>query len=838
MSSYEPISEENPRIAFGRPGIPPRWSSSSKEGVGTAYSTSSRVWFTLSHGILNEIYYPTIDRPQVRDMQFLITDGETFFHEEKRDLESTTTCVEGDTLGYEVVSVEADKRYRLVKEIIGDPHQPCILIRARLETLAKDAAPLQLFALLAPHMEVSGMGNSAERVRIAGRDVLVAWKGQTWLAMGCNVGFAKTSCGYVGYSDGWQDLHGNLKMDWEFERALDGNVALMGQVDLSRGHDFTVAIAFGDSLHAALTTLQQSLAIPFADHREKFVEQWRRICCNLAPLEKVSGDMGRLYRTSRDLLLAHEDKTFAGALIASASIPWGESKGDEDLGGYHLVWTRDLVNSMTGLLACGDKITPLRGLVYLACSQKPDGGFPQNFWINGTPYWNGIQLDEVAFPIMLAWRLWKTDALRDFDPYPMVKAAARYLIQHGPATQQERWEEASGYSPSTFAATIAGLVCAADFASSRGEQECAAFVLDYADFLESHIEPWTVTTQGTLLSDVPRHYIRILPVDINNPLPDEDPNRGILGLANQPPGGRWQFPAKEIVDGGFLELVRYGIRKAGTPLIEDSLRVIDSVLKVETPYGTSWRRYNNDGYGPASDGSPYAGWGKGRAWPLLTGERAHYEFAAGRAVSEFIRTLERFASKGGMLPEQIWDEQNAATSGMHLGQAAGSAMPLMWAHAEYIKLLRSVKDGRVFDLIPVVADRYWGALGRHDLEIWKPVRQVREVVPGQVLRIQAPTRFRLHWTKDEWQTTHSTDSIATALGIYFLDVPVDAGKLAPIRFTLLWTDSGRWEGRDHEVRIQATAANLSPAASAKSVAAVCASGDARAVVARRPKNKI
>ena len=209
----------------------------------------------------------------------------------------------------------------------------------------------------------------------------------------------------------------------------------------------------------------------------------------------------------------------------------------------------------------------MRALVYLACCQQADGGFPQNFWIDGGPYWQGIQLDEVAFPILLAWHLWKKDALRDFDPYSMVRSAAAYLVRHGPATQQERWEEESGYSPSTLAVSIAALICAADFARARGEQVAAIFLQDYADFLESHVEGWTVTTNGSLVSGIQRHYIRIHPAAIGDPCPDEDPNNGLLSIHNRPPGTPWQFSAKDIVDPGFLELVRYGIRKPGDPLI-------------------------------------------------------------------------------------------------------------------------------------------------------------------------------------------------------------------------------------------------------------------------------
>jgi glucoamylase len=787
--------------AFGRPGIPPRWTSSSKGGVGTAYSTSSRVWFTISHGILNEIYFPTIDHPQTRDMQFLITDGESFFHEERRDLNNEIECIEADALGYRVTTSDSDHRYRLVKEIISDPHQSCVLIKARLEGDPEFLKKLRIYALLAPHLEVGGYGNSARRFETVGQNVLIAWKPGRFLAMGANVGFNKTSCGYVGHSDGWQDLHKDFRLDWEFDKAEDGNVAVIGEVNLTRNREFTVGIAFGDSLHAAVAVLEQSLASPFAEHCQKFVDQWHRACGRMKKLDGVSGDRGTLYRSSRNLLLAHEDKTFAGALIASASIPWGNAKGDEDVGGYHLVWTRDLVNSALALLACDDKATPFRALVYLACCQQADGGFAQNFWIDGTPYWQGIQLDEVAFPILLAWHLWKRDALRDFDPYSMVRSAAAYLIRHGPVTQQERWEEDSGYSPSTLAVGIAALVCAAEFAKARGQQYDARFLLDYADFLESHVESWTVTTEGSLVPGIKRHYVRIHPAAIGDASPDENPNHGLLAIHNRPPETQQQFPAKNIVDPGFLELVRYGVRKPGDPLIEDSLRVVDAVLKVNTPFGPCWRRYNHDGYGSRPDGGPFNGWGQGRAWPLLTGERAHYEFAAGRDVRKLIHTIEQFAFEGRMLPEQVWDSPDVEEAGMYFGKPAGSAMPLMWAHAEYVKLLRSIADGHVFDLIPVVAERYLKERGRKNLEVWKPIRQVREVAAGQVLRIQASEAFRLHWTNDGWASANDTPSTSTGIGIEFADIAIHENQSAPVQFTFFWAGSNRWEGRDYEVCI-------------------------------------
>lgn len=796
--------------AFGAPGIAPRWTSSSKEGVGTAHSDASRVWFTLSHGILNEVYYPSVDRPQIRDLQFLITDGETFFHEEKRDLEHEIRTLDSGTLGYHVESHDRAGRYRIVKEVIADPGRACVLVHAHLVAHEAWRERLRIYVLLAPHLGGGGADNCARRARAARKEVLVAWKDHTCLALGVSTRFLESSCGYVGYSDGWQDLKDNFRLDWHFDEAGPGNVAVVARIEPDAAMQFTLGLAFGDSLHASATALVHSLSEPFALRRGLFKAQWHQANAGLPDHARFTGDEGRLYRLSHDLLLAHEDKTFKGAFIASASIPWGEAKGDDDLGGYHLVWTRDMVQTATALLACGRPDAALRALVYLAVSQQADGGFFQNFWVDGTPYWHGCQLDEVAFPVILAWRTWQKDALADFDPYPMVKAAASFLVREGPSTAQERWEEASGYSPSTLAAVICALVCAADLARARGEASIAAFIEDHADFLESHVERWTVTTSGRLVPEVPRHYIRILPVALEDFAPDEDPNHACLAIANRPPGERWAYEARDIVDAGFLELVRYGVRPAGSALMEDSLRVVDALLAVDTPFGPCWHRYNHDGYGNRDDGGPFLDYGRGRAWPLLTGERGHYELAAGRSATRHCRALEGFAGRGALLPEQVWDRDDPE-AGMRLGCPTGSAMPLVWAHAEYLRLVHSIAEGRVFDLATPVAERYLHGRGRQDLEVWKPVRQVRRVAPGCTLRVQVPAAFRLHWTRDEWASAHDTDAADSGIALWFVDIAVPAGQRAPVRFTFQWLadlqgppwqrERGKWEGRDYAVAV-------------------------------------
>jgi glucoamylase len=791
--------------AFGAPGMEPRWTSSVKDAVGTAYSASSRIWFTCSHGILNEIYHPTIDRPQIRDMEFLVTDGESFVHEEKRDLLSTFEYIHPEALGVRYINADAEGRYRLIKEIVCDPHHSVVLTQVRLEGDEELLPRLKVYALLAPHLGGGGHGNTARALDIAGYKALLAWK-DTWaLAMGANCGFSKVSCGFVGASDGWRDLMDNFAMDWEFGSATNGNLAVMGELDLKGQRTFTLAIGIGESLHTALQKTVSALVMPFEQNRKRFIEQWQR-AANPEWLAAESGDDGKLMRTSHNVLLAHEDKTYSGAFVASASIPWGQVKGDDDLGGYHLVWTRDMVQTATALLACGRAETARRALVYLSCTQEPTGGFAQNFWIDGTPYWSGQQLDEVAFPLILAWRLWKAHGLGEMHIFPFVERAAGYLVHYAPITHQERWEENAGYSPSTLAAVIAGLICAAEICRAHDSNELAVFLEEFADWIERHLEDWTVTNDGVLHPQIRRHYMRIRPPETGEAYACEGCGSETIRIANRPPGTRYEFEAREIIDAGFLELVRYGVRRADDPLIVDSLEVVDAVLKRGLPQGPGWIRYNWDGYGQRPDGGPFQTWGQGRVWPLLTGERAHYELAAGNDIAPLIKTYERFATGGQMMPEQVWDEANRPDSSLSMGQPAGSAVPLVWAHAEYLKLLRSAVDGKVFDRIDPVYERYCEPAGngrvRRNLEIYTRKRPIQRITAGQTLRILDETRFDLVWSDDGWMTTHNTASRAVGCAGFSADIAprTESGELS---WTLHWTEQDRWLGHNVEVKIDA-----------------------------------
>jgi glucoamylase len=786
-------------VAFGAPGIEPRWTSSAKEGFGTAYHTSCRVWFTLSHGIVNEIYYPSVDQPNTRDFQFLITDGETFCHEEKNDLDHEIEYPERACLFYRLTNTDRQGRYRLIKEICTDPHRSLLLVHTRLEILDKSLQDkLRLYALLAPHIERYGAGNSGRCTEISASKLLHAWRGNTHLIMACTTHFTRRSVGYVGSSDGWRDLI-NFKMDWEFRTAENGNIALTGEIDPRRGHEFIVAIALGQSYPSTAAKLLQSLADPFEKHREGYLRQWKRTVVDAYhEYDHHTGDGGRTYRLSRCILLSHEDKVFEGAIVASMSIPWGEIKGDNDLGGYHLVWTRDLVQSATALLATGQTGTPQRALLWLAVIQRPDGSFPQNSWINGRMYWPGLQLDEVAAPILLAWRLRREGvSLGQCDACPIINRAAAYLILHGPVTTQERWEENAGYSPSTLAAVIAGLVCAADFAESQPNKD---FLLTYADWLAAHLEEWTVTTAGDLVSGCHTHYIRINPSDPTAPDPHADPNTTMIEIAN----GGGLHPARQIVGGDFLQLVRFGIRAADDPIVISSIEVIDRVLKRDLPQGPCWRRYNHDGYGQNADGSAFEGAGVGRSWPILTGERGHYELAAGRDPLPYIQAIEKFANAGHMISEQLWDDDDLANGKMKRGQPTGAAMPLCWSHAEYVSLVRSRHDGVCFDRVDSAYQRYvtTPVTSRH--EIWLLNHPVRSVPRPKTLRIILAGEATIIWTADGWAGKNSTETTRNeTFDLCFADIAT--GNLPSgtvVEFTFFWKSDQRWEGRNWQVKIQ------------------------------------
>ncbi|MGA2248874.1 MAG: glycoside hydrolase family 15 protein [Verrucomicrobiota bacterium] len=380
----------------------------------------------------------------------------------------------------------------------------------------------------------------------------------------------------------------------------------------------------------------------------------------------------------------------------------------------------------------------------------------------------------------------------------MVRAAS-YLILQGPVTGQDRWEENAGYSPSTLATVIAALVCASELAREHHQEKTADFILAYADWLAAHLEEWMVTTKGELVEELPRHYIRINPSDSGKPDPHADPNATMIQIAN----GGGLHPARNVVGGDFLHLVRLGIRSPGDPIIRDSIEVIDRVIKRDLPQGPGWRRYNHDGYGQKDDGSAFDGTGIGRCWPILTGERGHYELAAGRDPKPFIMAMEKFANEGGMLAEQLWDADDLPNGWMKRGWPTGAAMPLCWSHAEYLSLVRSRHDGACFDRVEPAFQRYVANPVTSQHEIWILRHQLRQVPRGKTLRVILAAEATVVWSTDGWGHTNHTDTNHEGvLNLWFVDFPTtDWPADSLVDFTLFWKEDQRWEGKSWQVKV-------------------------------------
>ena len=792
-----------PDLPPGHPGIPPRWTSSAKSGVGTAISEKSHLWFTLSHGIVDEVYYPRIDQANTRDFELLVADGDEFFSEEKRDTVSEIRQLQTGVPAFRLTNACKQDRYCLVKTVIADPERDVLLQRIQFEALQGTLADYNLYALLAPHIGNAGSHNTGWVGDYKGIPMLFARRNDVTLALACSAGFDGMSCGYVGFGDGWQDVSAHKRMTWFYDRASDGNIALTGGIDLAGcGGRFTLALAFGGSEAEAGQRARLSLMRDFDDLAQKYMQQWLDYQEQCVDLERTGSGPADLYRISTAVLKTHEAKRFAGGMIASLSIPWGAAKGDDDLGGYHLVWPRDLVESAGGLLAAGDVAGTQRTLLYLMSTQEADGHWPQNMWLDGTPYWNGIQMDETAFPILLADALRRHEALADLDPWPMVRKAAGFLVCSGPVTQQDRWEEDGGYSPFTLAVEIAGLLAAADFADEAGESGIATYLRQTADAWNAQIERWTYVTDTDLAQQagVEGYYVRIAPPETADAASPVD---GFVPIKNRPTGESSE-PLTHIVSPDALALVRFGLRTPDDPRIINTVRMIDFLLKTDTTTGPVWHRYNEDGYGEHEDGSPFDGTGIGRGWPLLAGERAHYELARGNRdeAERLLEVIAAQASAGGLIPEQVWDAADLPERELFNGKPSGSAMPLVWAHAEYVKLLRSLHDGRVFDTPPQPMMRYQKDGIQSSLTTWRMNLKVREISAGQTLRVELLGPGRVRWTSDDWRSAHELETTDTTLGVHTADLPVE--QLEPgtlVGFKIQWSGDDSWEGEVYGVSI-------------------------------------
>jgi glucoamylase len=691
-------------VAPGAPGATALWTPGDKDGFGTATSPASTVWYTLNRGELTEVYYPTLGTPSVRDLQFVVTDGNSWVDREREDTRHTLALTDSRSLSYRQVNTDPDGRYRITKTYTTDPSRSALLLKVHFESLT--SAPLRLYALYDPSLSGNGDDDSGSTDGTA----LVASNAkaanpEAASALVASPAFTKTSSGYLGTSDGWTDLKSDRSMDWNYTSAPNGNVVQMGRLELNGkagSQDATVALGFGNSTPAALAAANASLAGGYDSAERAYQSGWHGYLAGHTRPKSAAGHE-ELYDVSLMVLAASEDKTYRGAGIASPTMAWVWGLIPGYNGPYHLVWSRDSYQMATAQIAAGDRAAAGRAVDYLwTRQQQADGCLPQNSNLDGSPHWGGLQLDEVADPILLSWQLGRTDA----GTWSHVRSAAECILAKGPVTQ-ERWENATGYSPASIGAEIAGLVCAAQIADANGASADAARYRSVADDWRSQLDHWTVTTNGPLSASP---YFLRLSVDGN----------ANAGTTYPIADGGPTVDQRTVVDTSFLELVRLGVLRADDPDVVSSIPVVDRELAVDTPSGRFWHRFNHDGYGETADGRPFGtNDGIGRLWPIFAGERGEYELsaaevagdaAAGRAAAmKRLGAIANTANDGLMLPEQVWDKNPpAGTDGRLPGTGTGSATPLGWTHAQFIRLAWSIDAGRPVERPALVSCRYGG----------------------------------------------------------------------------------------------------------------------------------
>ncbi len=681
--------------APGQPGNDAHWPTAAKQGFGAANTTRSKVWFTLADGVMTEVYYPTLDVPNVQTLQLIIVAAGGKVETESEDTNHSIQVLDNArSLSYQQENRAKSGAYTITKTYLTDPERSSVFVDVNFRWNASSECGCALYLYYDPSLNNSGMHDSGW---IDGTWLVAADADKASALTALNEGFDQETNGYLGTSDGLSQLRHNGSIT-RYPRADNGNIVQVARLQSrslrsnSTMH-FTVVLGFGRSSTEAVSNGQASIRKGLEAARTEYQQGWHAY---VATLPTVESKYQRQFNMAAMVLKASEDKTYRGGFIASPSIPWGggPNANEPTVSGYHAVWARDLYQVATAFQAMGDWASARRALDYLfSVQQKADGSFPQNSRADGRPIGGGLQMDQLAFPLILAYQLNRTDRV---TWRKHIKPAADFIIKRGPATGQDRWEEKSGYSPATIAAEIAGLVCAARIAQIQGDPHSARAYLQKADEWARNVERWTATNTGRYGDG--RYYLRITEND--------NPNDGAKIEINS---GGGTYDEREIVDAGFLELVRLGIRAADDPLVIKSLAVVDKVIRADTRWGAAWYRYNHDAYGERDDGRSYDGRaGKGRLWTLLTGERGEYELARGdrRAAAKYLDAIMTFANEGMMIPEQIWDRNDAEEYDLRWGAGTGSATPLAWSMAQFIRLAMNLKAGRNLETPRLVAARY------------------------------------------------------------------------------------------------------------------------------------
>ena len=797
--------------APGAPGQFSNWTTGAKTGIGRALNPGSEVSFTLGKGVLNEVYYPREDIACIRECGFIVSDGVRWFSDERIHTHRKQRALATGVPAWLLENQCCQDHYRLEKTIIIDPLRNCALQQVKFRRMKKSAL-LSLYVFLTPHLHNNGSENEAWVDDYMGIPMLFATGGGLTLAMACSCGWRKRTVGFIGVSDGYADVHDHHQLTRQYSYAGKGHVQLCAEPD---GSEFVVAIGFGRQPDDAAHQARSSLLDGFGIAKEQYMSEWKAWHRSLRAGMK-GHPKGRYLKESASVLRISESRRYPGGIIASLSIPWGDAKGVNDGLGYHLVWPRDLVESAWGFLALNTERDVLRILNYLFATQEADGRWSQNQWLDGRPCLEGLQMDQVALPLLLVDSCFSRgllDKARWARLLPGVRKAVSFLLHWGPFTQQDRWEQQSGLSPFTLATQIAALLAAAAMLDDSGETGPAQFCRETADVWNEQIEEWTYVrgTETAKRNDVEGYYVRINP--FYAPLEEVKDRRVRI---HHHPGSEGELSLGDVVSVDSLALVRFGLRRPDDPRILDTIRVIDAQLKSELPGGSCWRRFTGDAYGEDDAGHPFAGIGKGRCWPLLTGERAHYEIAAGHIgrAKELFKAMEGF-SWNGLLPEQVWDGEDIPEKGLFKGRYTGSAMPLTWTQAEYIKLAVSLHREKVFDMPAHTAKRYSKGGHHSHLLIWRFDRPLMGRVArngsaarpdgtgGDVskthLRLELFAAACIRWSADGWTTTNEAKTADSGLGIYYADLPLPSH--GSVVFTFKWKESGRWEGKDFRVEV-------------------------------------
>ena len=720
--------------APGGPGATSYLDTARKDCFGTARNTTSKVWFTVAGGVLSDVFSPTIENTNVSTVQYIVTNGRTFADLQQRDMTYSVSSPDPSGMVCRVTSTDRAHRFRLVSDYVTDPARDSVVIHTTLVPMGGDARSVQnlnVYVRYDATIDNTGGGGAANggpndatidpaTTALVSSDTTAPtgpFSAQVVGALLANHPFLAESSGFVGSTDdGLSQLDAHHRLVDDYRSATNGNVVQTARVDMTPGRPFTLALGFAPDAPGAIVAARGSAAQPFARTLGQYVAGWRSYDAALRrPPRRLAGltnaqdaAMQSTYWVSANVIKAAEDKTNIGAFVASPTDPWGQSVPAATTHAgwtYREVFARDSYETFTGLLADGDTASARDMTLFLFDRvQQPDGSFPRDSELDGTvaPDTFGLsEIDEVAYPLLMAWEAGLAGNVSFYQDH--IRPAADYIVDHGPSTGAERWEEHPGFSPATIASEIAGLVAAGKLATAAGDTARADLYLATADDYQRNVKRWTVTTTGP---DGPRYFIR--------ESVDGDPNTAqTYDLGN---GSLSHVDQRSIIDAGFLELTRMGELSARDPDVRASLPVVDSVLESQTASGPGWHRYGitadgaTDGYGdcyvpdPTTCSPTGEPWfthavGSGHLWPLLTGERAEQDLQSGdrAAASGLAVDFQRMAWGLGYVPEQVWEDPDTPASpfgadpttasiGFSNGKAAGSAAPLIWGQAQYLRL--------------------------------------------------------------------------------------------------------------------------------------------------------